>query len=187
MKHSKTFFFDFCGTLIKEQTHSQLKIYCLKNYHFLYFIKYLIPNRYKIQFDCIYLKFFKLNIIFANWLFHNTTTTISFKILRDYIYSDQDIAVITLADELVIKEFLHLHFPDNNIKFYGSKYNKLLTPVRKKEIIINSLKKSIFFTDSIIDLPAMTVASKVVYSEFSNKEMLDYSIAHNHTSVNEYI
>lgn len=168
----KKYFFDFCGTLIKEQTHEQIKFFCLEKKYFFYFIKIFIPKKFKIKFDCYFLHIFDLHSEYSMWLSNKVTTTMSMSILEDLKKKDSPILVLTLADQKVVELFLEIHL-GYKVKVMGSTIKDTLLPSDKKNVI-KLYNDTVFFSDSLIDLPAMKVSNKVVMSEYSSPALIKY-------------
>ena len=173
----KKYYFDFCGTLIKQQTHEQIKYFCIEKKYFFYFIKILVPKRLKIKFDCHYLSFFNLHDQFSEWLLLNSTPAKSLKILERLIYDGKSVTVLTLADQITVSMYLSKYLDGMRINVVGSSVEKLCTASIKAEIV-REQSETIFFTDSMLDLPAMKVATTVVISEFCSSALKKYADEH---------
>ncbi len=181
----KKYYFDFCGTLIKEQTHEQIKFYCKEKKYFSYFIKILIPKPFKIKFDCYYLKKFNLYSDFSEWLVLNATPSKSLKILKKLLDANQPVKILTLADQIVVESFLKKHLNITNINVVGSSVKNILSADTKAQILGNETD-TVFFTDSLMDLNAIKVASSVVISEFCSPSMRKYAIKNKYIFVGDY-
>lgn len=180
----KNYFFDFCGTLIKEQTHEQIKYFCKEKKLYFYFIKIFVPKKYKIKYDCFFLNFFNLHSEFTDWLVSNVSMTMSFSVLKKLILTDQNIKILTLADKKTIELYL-LKLTGKSFDVLGSTFKYTIKPSDKAKIISN-YQYSVFFTDSFIDLPAIEVSTEVVFSEFSSQRLIKYCKKNNYTYVGDY-
>ena len=181
----KKYYFDFCGTLIKEQTHEQIKFFCKEKKYFSYFIKILVPKPFKIKFDCFYLKKFDLYSDFSEWLILNATPSISLSILKKLVDANQSVKILTLADQIVVENFLKKYLNIPNIYVVGSSAKNILTANLKAKILENETD-TVFFTDSLMDLSAIKVASNVVISEFCTPSMKKYAIKNKYIFAGDY-
>jgi hypothetical protein len=181
----KKYYFDFCGTLIKEQTHQQLKYFCREKKYYAYFVKYLLPKSKKLKFDCFYLWLFGLHEEFSTWLLSNSTPAYSLKILDRFVKLGLPIMVITLSDRVVVERYLYKYLGGIKIYVAGSTAGTIFTASMKAEIIEKE-SEAVFFTDSMMDLPGMLVASTVVVSEFSTPELRVYADKNNYMCVINY-
>ena len=181
----KKYYFDFCGTLIKEQTHEQIKFFCREKKYFSYFIKIFIPKSYKIKFDCYYLKTFNLYSDFSMWLVSNCTPSISLSILKNLVDANQSVKILTLADKIVVEKFLKKYLNISNIHVEGSSVKNILSGELKAEILKKE-SDTVFFTDSMMDLCAIKAASNVVISEFCTPSMKKYAIKNKYIFAGDY-
>lgn len=133
-----------------------------------------VPKRLKIKFDCHYLKIFDLYSEFSEWLVLNTTPALSLTILERLVDAGQSVTVLTLADQITVGMYLSKYLNGTNIDVTGSTAENAFTASMKAEIVSRA-SESVFFTDSMMDLPAIKVASTVVISEFCTLALRKYA------------
>lgn len=181
----KKYYFDFCGTLIKEQTHQKIKFFCTEKRYFFYFLKVFVPKRLKIKFDCLYLRIFELHEEFSEWLVMNTTPAHSLTVLKRLVDAGHSVTVLTLADQAIVESYLSKRLHGSSIDVLGSTAENSFTALLKAEVI-GKESETVFFTDSMVDMPAMQVASDVVISEFSTSALRKHARDHQYISVLDY-
>lgn len=169
--------YDFCGTIIKHQSHGFIKWFCLKKFRFLYFLKYF-KNRDKILWDVNYLKKHKLLDDYCEYVLKRTETTKSFDDLKLKNKKKKNIIILTAAyDELVMRLLNKIIKEPISFKVVGSNLERTINGDFKSDFIKKLKEKEkcevFFFTDSYVDFPAFKHSNKVILSEYSDAKCLE--------------
>ena len=171
MKDTRQYVFDFCGTIVSKQTHSLLKYYFFRKFELKYFLKYTKKKSEWMQFDVEYIDNMYDISDLANYILLKNQLTLTSRFIKKKLSNDE-IIILTIANKRLVSKLLKL-IGIYNFKIHGSESNYLIDGFKKGNIISN-YKNIYFFTDSMNDIHCFKYSDLVIYSEYSQNELIHY-------------